>query len=312
VRGRGKCVAKANRAAPARGYLSLALASLLLTGGSSPSPAPVTEIIVSPETLIAGTINGSSVRFHPQADGFGALTLNPQAAARLGLKAGMFSAKGRVGPVTVKGYSSVITYAVQGSVTKQRVLWFDQPATVAGDGTLGPMAFKNPIVTFRLRQTQPHERTTILPLSEKGSFGSIGSDVRVGDSRYFIQWDLDRLATLTNAPTAVSLAGSHQGVLARETGRAVIKLGVERPVRTMTLGKPFEIGPVRVNTMLVRTSDYGNANGIRSEGDDPEEIVVLGQPVTDRLLVRIGASDMAHCSTLTFDKPKKQVRLSCL
>jgi hypothetical protein len=63
----------------------------------------------------------------------------------------------------------------------------------------------------------------------------------------------------------------------------------------------------------VRTSDFGNAGSIREEGGDPDEIIVTGQRRrdNDRDRIAIGADLLANCSSLVFDKPARQIRLTC-
>ena len=98
--------------------------------------------------------------------------------------------------------------------------------------------------------------------------------------------------------------------------QAEIAFGIARPVRRMTLTTPFVIGPMALNALHVRVSDYGNAATIRDADvtPDPEEIIVTGKakrdPSRDRL--SIGRDALEQCSSITFDKPAKRIRLSCL
>lgn len=97
--------------------------------------------------------------------------------------------------------------------------------------------------------------------------------------------------------------------------RAEIAFGVERPVRMMALDRPLAIGALSLTRIGVRTGDWGNAAGIAEAGSaDPDEIVVTAKgrkrdPFRDRLA--IGADVLARCSSVIFDKPARQIRLTC-
>ena len=81
----------------------------------------------------------------------------------------------------------------------------------------------------------------------------------------------------------------------------------------MRLGTPLAIGPFAISELGVRTADFGNASGIREEGGDPDEVVVTGDRRRNRGRdrVAIGADQLRNCSSITFDKRARQVRLTC-
>ena len=68
-----------------------------------------------------------------------------------------------------------------------------------------------------------------------------------------------------------------------------------------------------ISELGVRTRDFGNASGIRQEGDDPDEVIVAGDRRRGRQWDRltIGADQLGNCSSITFDKRARQVRLTC-
>lgn len=85
-------------------------------------------------------------------------------------------------------------------------------------------------------------------------------------------------------------------------------------MRTLRLARPFIVGPLAIAELGVRTGDFGNATAIREEGGDPDEVVVTGERRRnrDRDRVAIGADQLRNCSSITFDKRARQVRLSCV
>jgi hypothetical protein len=111
----------------------------------------------------------------------------------------------------------------------------------------------------------------------------------------------------------VRLAAAYDARIAGETGSEEIAFGIARPVRTLHLGRPLQIGPLSITELGVRTSDFGNAAAIREAGGDPDEIVVTAgrRRNNDRDRIAIGADLLARCSSLVFDRVAHQIRLTC-
>ncbi len=68
--------------------------------------------------------------------------------------------------------------------------------------------------------------------------------------------------------------------------------------------------------LSVRTADTGSTATI-ADADapgDPDEVVVTGKGKHDpkKDWLSIGADQLGRCSSIVFDKPARQVRLSCL
>ena len=77
------------------------------------------------------------------------------------------------------------------------------------------------------------------------------------------------------------------------------------------------IGQLAVSEIGVRTADHGSARGLVDEtatNPDPDEVVVVGtrkhKPHLDQL--KLGSDLLDRCSSITFDKAAKQIRLSCV
>ncbi|MGL4314521.1 MAG: hypothetical protein ACRCSO_11085, partial [Sphingomonas sp.] len=61
-----------------------------------------------------------------------------------------------------------------------------------------------------------------------------------------------------------------------------------------------------------RVSDNGTTAGIADANADPDEIVVTAKGSTDRRdVIILGNDALDQCSTIVFDKPRKQIQLSC-
>ncbi len=118
---------------------------------------------------------------------------------------------------------------------------------------------------------------------------------------------------------AARLAAAHGGTLSGDAVLTEIFFGVERPVRTMTLARPLALGMLSITTLGVRIGDYGRTASIREadapvEAVDPDEIVVTakgGKRDMRRDTLSLGADYLKRCSSIVFDKPARQIRLTC-
>ena len=184
---------------------------------------------------------------------------------------------------------------------------------------IGPGGLKDSVVRFVLRDASPGESEHTLPMVDGGGLfgGAAGlfGQIVVDGEPVRVRFDLRRAEPFVSAGFATTLARVHDGRLAEDRRLLPIAFGVERPVRTMTLARPLAVGPLSVARLAVRTSDFGNAEGIPAEGaaPDPDEVVVTAKGKRDRRGDRLtlGTEALAACSSITFDKPAKLVRLRC-
>jgi hypothetical protein len=243
--------------------------------------------------------------------------LSADYAARAGLKPGMFRLGIAIGPKVTSVTTAVETLVAGSERIKRRTGWSSPGYLADADGVIGPGALPDPVIRFQLRAPIAGERTVALPLLDGGGLvgGWFGLFARidVGGEPVRIRFDLSQPDTVTNAGTAITMAEVHGGILSGEARPAHIAFGIERPVRAMRLERPVAIGPLSLSQLWVRTTDYGNGAAIREEGADPEEIVVVAKGKRDRNRDRItvGTRDLQRCSSIVFDKPAKQVRLTC-
>lgn len=240
-------------------------------------------------------------------------------AERARLKAGPFRLQWGIGPTIVPASTAVVRIDLGAGPEKKRIGWSERPYIPGFDGAIGPGGLKDEVVRFVLRAPRPGERESVLPLADGGGLfgGAVGlfGVVTLDGEPLRVRFDLRRRRAMTSAGTALTLARVHQGTLAEGVDTMEIAFGVERPVRAMTLARPLMIGSLAVSRVAVRTTDYGNAEGIAPDGTvpDPDEIVVTAKGKRDRRQDRItiGTDVLSACSSITFDKRAKRVRLMC-
>ncbi len=269
-------------------------------------------LTVGPDLAVAGTVAGKPARLQLLPNGSSTLIMNPDAAARFGLRAGWIGARVKVGPVSVSGNTAVVPYGVNGPASKRRIGWFERPFAPGFDGAVGPTAASQPIVTFQLRAPADGERAWTLPLVDQGYAGA-GTAVMIGKQRIFVRFVLTRGYNGSTAAAGAAIAAAYDGQFIGKSWKEPLAFGVERPVRRLQLAKPMTIGPIRFDSLAARTSDYGSTSTIPDADADANEIVVTGRRGGGKAIyaMEIGRDSLKDCSSLTFDKPRKHVILRC-
>lgn len=286
--------------------------SALTIGLCMAAKAPSPAFDIPADRIVNATVEGQPARMLAMANGVDYPVLNPSIAAKLGLKGGFIVAHINVGPVKLKGDTGVVKLGVAGPPAKRRALWFDRAIAPGADGALGPGAMPQPVITFHLRAPANGERAFVLPLV--GRDDQMGTALSIGGESLFVQFDLGRGPTLATAAAGQILAQAQNGQLEGPAGRIAIRFGVERPVRALILANPLPIGPVAIRRIMVRISDNGSTSGIAdADAVDTGEIVVSAKgKAKPSYRMAIGTSDLAGCSSVSFDKPGKRIILSCI
>ncbi|WP_322965268.1 hypothetical protein [Sphingomonas fuzhouensis] len=295
----------------------LAWPMLAVLTAAAPSPR---ERVVAPDGRADLSINGVTrvVMIDPGAPGMPIITKSFAEAA--GMKPGIFSIVIGVGSTKIPGKTAIAEICLGDTAPYKRRVAFTEPRFAPGaDGVFGPASLPDPVIRFQLHAVRPGEHTVILPMAGGGMFGDWSARsvvITVEGEPMQILFSPRSARTTTNAGGAVRLARAYNGQLTGAITKQEIAFGVTRPLRTLALKTPIAIGPFAMSQLGVRTTDFGSTATI-ADADapgDPDEVVVTGKgkhnPKKDWL--SIGADQLNRCSSIVFDKPAKQVRLSCL
>jgi hypothetical protein len=301
-------------------------AALLAIGSTSPPD----ERVVSGDGIVDVRLNGKSARLRVDPAAPGMPLMADAVAEERGFKMGGSLGIGfgfSVGPTTVMSKTQVVRVAYGIKPEKQRVGWTQRPFSIAADGSIGPGGLPEPVVRFVLRPARPGERTITMRMERLGFpmtlFGggwiaSIGM-VNVDGAPMRIRFDPHHSRTLATAGAAVRLAKAYGGALSGAAVPTEIFFGVKRPVRDLTLKRPFVLGSLSIDRLGARTSDFGatganHGSGAPSIVTDPDEILVTAKGKSrDRRhdTISLGADQLRHCSSIVFDKKAQAVRLTC-
>ncbi len=297
-----------------RSASALILALTALTGAAMPAR----DRVVDGDGIVDATIAGVRGRIRIEPSGTAMPLITTAWAERATLKPGMLAFSYAVGTERVHGRTGVAPIDLGTGPFKRRIGWTANPYTPAADGVIGPGGVPEDVVRFILRTPVAGERTVALPMTDQGGlaggWGELYALIDLGGQPLRIRFDPYHARTLATASAAARIAAAQGGVLQGVVEKVEIAFGIERPVRTMTLARPLTVGPLQFATLGVRTADHGSTAGIADAADpiDPDEIVVTARskkPGRDRLL--IGADLLARCSRIVFDKPAREIRLTC-
>ena len=287
------------------------------------------EIIVRGDGIIRVGINGklASLRIDPAAPAI------PLIRRQLIRKAGAKVKRGSaddisylVGRTLVPVRSQVVKVDFGRGVAKTRVGWSEVPFSNGADGSIGPGGFSEEVVRFVLRDSIAGEKTAALPMERdaissgaanqlSATFGLI--DVEGKPMR--VCFDPHHPRTLATAGAGRRLAQQNRGVISGDAVPTEIFFGVRRPVRTLFLQQPVQIGPLAIASLGVRTSGQSYAASAPGEVsqtsvDDEEDIIVSAKgikrdPRSDT--ISLAADHLSRCSSIVFDRKRKVIELTC-
>jgi hypothetical protein len=290
--------------------------ALLIAAPAMPASTQTSSrtLAVGTDMIVNGSLDGAAARFHMSLFGERTLVLHPGTAARLAIKPGIFRANGQVGRDKFKGSTAVKTYLINGLPIKRRIVWFERLFAQGVDGVIAPAAVPQDVISVELRPRQSGEQVHVLPLvSLPKTYGRMGAIVRIGDADVALVWDLGRATTLVTAAAAADLSAANSARFVGEKWQETVVFNVQRPVRRMAIAAPFEAGPIRLTDVTAWVGDYGDTSQVPDDAADPNEIVVVGKGSKIKPIhaILVGRNDMAHCSSIVFDKPRAQIRMSC-
>ncbi len=288
-----------------------ATAALILSSATLAATAGIPdELVLAGDNSINVIINGLPFKMEIDPDiGYGRV-LNADSASKLGLKGSMIGGLHLVGPIRIMAQSNILKYEFGTFREKNRTFWLrNGKATAFADGTISASALPNKIVKFTLKTPSANETIFTLPISKD----SRNAVLSVNGQAISVGFNLRRDETLATASTGILLSQSYDGGFSGETMPRVIRFGIERPTKPLTLAKPMDIGGLPLTTLLVRVSDFGDATTIKNiEDADNEEIVVTAtSKKKPRHTLSLGRDFLSRCSSLTFDYTVNQVKMSC-
>lgn len=299
--------------------------ALLLPGaGPAQTEPPVPdELVAVPGASVAATIEGQPAELRVLSAGPDRLILSAASAARFGLKPAPLFGRANLnvaGRREFNGNNRPVDFTVAGARHKGRAFWFADAPPVGGDGTIGPWALPQQRVTLTFGAPDPAAVRTDFPLLGDISGGSVTGYREASFGLYFA-FDLDDAGDypIASAAAGAAIAKAYGGALSGPSWDVELLFGIKRPVRLLTLDRPFKMGPLSFTRIAVRVRDRIDAAGRGADIkdadqiEDPSEVLVTakakGRPPIFSLT--IPRASLAACSKLSFDKAAKRIELWC-
>jgi hypothetical protein len=284
----------------------LALSMTLLVSAQRPEE----PYIVPLDPVIDATIDGKPVRLRVDPGSPTMPLLNPEAVARLGLRAGPQAGTGIVGSLRFTGRTGVARLRLPGDrrPRKTRVIWFDRPNAAGVDGEINPTL----LPYQRVRFLRPGRGGVLrsLPYQDTGN-RSLGIRLTLAGERVDVSFGLGRNGGSATADAGRLLAIAHGGSLAPGVqGEMEVGLGVRRPFRELRLERPIQVGPFALGRIRVRTATAA-ALGLSEPGGDPDEVVVTASNRSPNREIRIKADELDRCAWVEVDRRAGRITFNC-
>ncbi len=187
------------------------------------------------------------------------------------------------------------------------------------DAIAGPDAIPAKIVKYNLRNSQAGEQIYSFPLARPWNWWIAGTEQEINGQMIHFAFAPQFETSVAGASAAAHISQIHKGQFTDIRKNILIAYGVERPTRQVNLAVPITLGAINIASLLVRTEDFGSATTIpgnkpATEPEDKSAIIVTAQRKIPKakLIVYVGADALYGCSSITYDKPAKQIHLSCI
>lgn len=302
--------------------IALPLAQLAAFDEMQAVPAAIEINADKPLTAI---IDGKPAELQVVSGFVDRLTLHSDFVVKHGIRPAPIMGKADInfyGRREIRGKNRPLDYSIGGAKENGRAFWFADIPQPRFDGSIGPFAIPFDIVAIRLSPSQIGEKVHAMIY-----FGDVNNGSNAGHVdptfRTTVNFAVEKrmLYPLASAATGAAIAAAYGGTLSGEPWEEEIAFGIKRPVRLLTLERPFVIGQFAFTKIAVRVRGGLDSGGVgdaiaeaSSDDTDPAEIVVTGTGKKPRQPVfsfDIDRNILGACSTITFDKSAKQIRLSC-
>ena len=290
---------------------SLALVAAACNGCSQPLVLKVADAKVA---TVEVHVNGQRLKLRVDPAANGDVTLNPDAARLSRLRPSTKPVTGFIGPVRVYGQSARSEISMGSATARATFIWYDRTITEGADGIISPGLLPYDEVHLLYGPPQGDETTTAVPVHFSKVYG-LAQAQSVAGKTLLVRFAVSRRDSISTAAAGAILSNQFNGSWIGEVTPFMMKLGVQRPVRALALGKPWLAGPFSITKFLVRTGDWRGDHALPSTAhQDAGEIVVWGKarslqkPVYEFV---VGRDHMGQCSSVIYSKPKGTLQFTC-
>jgi hypothetical protein len=202
---------------------------------------------------------------------------------------------------------------IGGVVARKRVVWTDRDVFAGADGLISPEVLPYENVTLRFSPATAGSKEASVPVVYDPSEG-LYYPYKVAGETIIVRFAGTTPASMATASAGALIAAQNSGSWKADATRRVIRFGVERPVRLMSLQRSLDLAGFRMQEFYVRTSDNPGKQALPTDAPDSDEIVVTArgkgkQP--RRLQLMVGMDRLAACSTISYRRSERILSLVC-
>jgi hypothetical protein len=303
-------------------FASALFVALTMTAYSRPTSADALD--VSKDGIIDAQINGYPIKLQVRGDWISYPTLNPDAIQRLGIRSNIFAnmlgIQAVVGTTVIAGHTGKAKFLIEGKEINERALWFDRPAAPQLEGMIGPASLPQSQIRLNTGIEIEHAAPFSVPMQIYNN--RVGTQMSIDGTPVFVMFDPLRQYTIASAAAGQVISNKYGGNWSGASSTDAGDFGIDRPVRTLNLANPIEIGSLHIQKMLVR--DYSRVKGITDDGAtqdilDPNEVTLPPVTVTANVKSKVkplyyltlGRDALDHCANITFNKGTNQIEFTC-
>lgn len=278
------------------------------------APAGAADLVLGPDSghLVEATVNGATLRLKVLLDESEGITLNPGAAARVGLGRGEGRWVQEIGPIKLVGRFTRSPVLLAGHMLKTPVRWYERDVVDGADGSVSAHLLPFDSVTLQQRRPSGSERPVSLATDFHHNHG-IHHPLRLGKRKIAVRFSPARRRTVATAAAAAVIARHHGGALEEEGSREEIYTGVTRPVQALRLERPLAIGDFSLPALMARTADWRGDHALPPTESSGKGIVVRGMRASQDALYRmtVGQDVLRLCSSATYSKSARRLTFRC-
>lgn len=279
-------------------------------------------LTVRGDGILPMQVNGVDGRVRVDPSAVPRMICNPDFAVRAGIVA-----QGRAviltDPADAYGSFGTVSLRLAGRTRQVLASWLGRRYVDGADCVIAPEMIGVDAAQFVLRPAVRGERTVAMPMNPGGESspdwnGAAATAVRIGDRDVSVGFTLAQPDNTVTARTALRISGAYGGRYAGDAVRTEAASGQERLLRRMVLARPMAVGPLTIDEMQVRVTDWGSARRIKRVGEveppaDPNEVNVVARAEHEDTFERlmIGTSALRRCSSIVVDLRAREIRLTC-
>jgi hypothetical protein len=306
---------------PSRRAYSLVLASItLFAAGLSIAAArpmkPKGELVLDAASPIVDVVlAGVRLRLRVDPSQWGAIELNPVAAARLPVTFEDGNAA-MVGRTLLTGRAAHAMLQIGHITLPVAIAEHGRPVTRDADGVIGPEMLPFAYVRWQ-RADAPlaiARRTFLLDFDEDTGLGAIDPSIP-GELRIHASFILP--TSFATAAAGAELARDHRGRFDTPAAPIAAPFGLTRPARSLVFADPVKLAGFRFDRILVRIADFRGNRALPSDAVTVSagggDIVVARRerPQQAEPWVTIAADRLIGCAEVTYSAMPRTLTLAC-